>query len=170
MRVLGIDCGTERTGWGVVDSDGRDHRFVAAGLIETDPKLPLAARLRLIARELRQVIAEYGPALAGVEDVFYAANVRSALKLAHARGVALLALAEAGLEVGEYPPATVKSSVVGHGRAEKAQVQMMVRSLLRLETEIQLRAVKSEDAADALAVAICHAVHRVPHAVEEALP
>lgn len=152
MRVLGIDCGTERTGYGVIESDGRMHRMIAAGFIRTIVKSPFESRLREISRGLCEVISRYGPSAAAVEEVFYAANVKTALKLAHVRGVALLAISEAGLELGEYSPLEVKTSVVGYGRAEKHQVQLMVRSLLSLDA-----AIVSEDAADALAVAICHA-------------
>ncbi len=155
MRVLGVDCGTERTGYGVISSDGRTHRLVAAGVIRTSPKDPLAVRLVHIARELRELIRRHEPETAAVEDVFCSTNVKSALKLAHVRGVALLAAAEAGLECGEYSPLEIKASVVGYGRAEKSQVQMMVRSLLHLDREIA-----SEDASDACAVAICHATRR----------
>ena len=152
MRVLGIDCGTERTGYGLIESDGRDHRMVAAGVIRTSPKWPLEQRLLEIAAGLRRLIREYAPEAAAVEEVFLAVNARSALKLAHARGVALLAIAEAGIGLGEYSPMEVKTSVVGYGRAEKCQVQLMVQSILRLPEKIE-----SEDACDALAVAICHA-------------
>ena len=154
MRVLGIDCGSERTGYGIVDSDGVDHRLVAAGVIRTSPKWAFEKRLLEIAGGLRRLIGEHSPECAAVEGVFYSANVKTALKLAHVRGVALLALAEAGIDLAEYSPLEVKTSVVGYGRAEKGQVQMMVRSLLRLAEPIQ-----SEDACDALAVAICHATH-----------
>ena len=152
MRVLGIDCGSERTGYGVIDSDGLDHRMVAAGEIRTDRKLPFEKRLLEIAGGLRRLIQEHVPESAAVEEVFYSTNVKTALKLAHVRGVALLAIAEAGLEMAEYSPLEVKSSVVGYGRAEKSQVKLMVRSLLGLA-----EAIESEDACDALAVAICHA-------------
>ena len=152
MRVLGIDCGVERTGYGVIESDGRTHTLLAAGVIRTSPAAPLETRLLRIAEGLRAAIGLHSPAAAAVEEVFHAANVKTALKLAHVRGVALLVAAEAGLEMGEYSPLEVKSSVVGYGRAEKSQVQLMVRSLLRLDREIE-----SEDACDALAVAICHA-------------
>lgn len=153
MRVLGIDCGAERTGYGVIDSDGRVHRMVAAGVIRTRPGKPMGARLLEVARGLGEVIQQYHPQAAAVEDVFHAVNVKTALKLAQVRGVALLAVAEAGLELGEYSPLKIKSSVVGYGRAEKRQVQLMVSSLLGLAT------VPSEDASDAIAVAICHATH-----------
>lgn len=152
MRVLGIDCGTEKTGYGVIDSDGRSHRMVVCGVIRTDTRQQLHSRLLVIAKGLRDVIGGHRPEAAAVEEVFYSANVKTALKLAHARGVALLAAAEAGLELGEYSPLEIKTSVVGYGRAEKSQVQLMVRSLLQLD-----QPVASEDAADALAVAICHA-------------
>jgi crossover junction endodeoxyribonuclease RuvC len=155
MRVLGIDCGTERTGYGVIDSDGCTHHLISAGVIRTNTKSPLEARLQEISRELRRVIARDEPGAAAVEEVFYSANVKTALKLAHVRGVALLAVSEAGLELGEYSPLEIKISVVGYGRAEKRQVQVMVGSLLHLEQPIE-----SEDACDALAVAVCHATHR----------
>ena len=155
MRVLGIDCGTERTGYGVIASDGREHRLVAAGVIRTRIDAPLQTRLFEIARGLREVIREHQPEAVAVEQVFHAANSKTALKLAHVRGVALLAAAEAGLELGEYSPLEIKSSVVGYGRAEKSQVQRMVGSLLALDQPIA-----SEDACDALAAAICHATKR----------
>jgi crossover junction endodeoxyribonuclease RuvC len=157
MRVLGIDCGADRTGYGVIDSDGRAHRMLAAGVIHTSAKAPLEARLLEIWRRLRDVIREYAPAAAAVEEVFYAANVKTALKLAHVRGIALLAVSEAGLEFGEYSPLEVKISVVGYGRAQKHQVQRMVRSLLGFEAAGGAPALDSEDACDAIAVAICHA-------------
>jgi crossover junction endodeoxyribonuclease RuvC len=152
VRVLGIDCGSERTGYGVIDSDGRAHRLVAAGVIRTSPKRPFELRLAEISKALRELLARYAPEAAAVEEVFYAANVKTALKLAHVRGVALAAVAEASVDFAEYSPLSIKTSVVGYGRAEKAQVKLMVRELLRLE-----EAIESEDASDALAVAICHA-------------
>lgn len=154
MRVLGIDCGTERTGYGVIDSDGRAHRMVTAGCIRSSARDPLERRLLNIGAALRQVISEYRPDFAAVEEVFFAVNARSALKLSHVRGVALLAAAEASVEVAEYSPLEVKMSVVGYGRAQKSQVQQMVASLLRLAEPLA-----SEDASDALAIAICHATH-----------
>lgn len=154
MRVLGIDCGSQRTGYGVIESDGRDHRVVTAGTICTSPKWPFEQRLLEIAAGLRRIMGEHAPEFAAVEEVFHSANAKTALKLAHVRGVALLVIAEAGLKLAEYSPLEVKMSVVGYGRAEKCQVQMMVQSLLGLPEPID-----SEDAADALAVAICHATH-----------
>ncbi|MGB6946672.1 MAG: crossover junction endodeoxyribonuclease RuvC [Bryobacteraceae bacterium] len=152
MRILGIDCGTENTGYGLIESDGRSHRMVTSGSIHTSPRQPLELRLLAIAQGLRQVIQAHTPESAAVEEVFYAQNVKTALKLSHARGVVLLTMAEAGLAVGEYSPLEIKTSVVGYGRAEKQQVKLMVHSLLALETKID-----SEDACDAIAVAICHA-------------
>jgi crossover junction endodeoxyribonuclease RuvC len=154
MRILGIDCGTEHTGYGLIDSDGRSHRMLAAGCIDTSPREALQTRLLGIAKGLRQVISDHQPEAAAVEEVFYAQNVKTALKLSHARGVVLATVAEAGLAVGEYSPLEIKTSVVGYGRAEKQQVKRMVHSLLGLEEEIA-----SEDACDAIAVAICHATH-----------
>ena len=151
QRILGIDCGTERTGYGVIESDGVAHLMIDAGVLKTDTKEPLAQRLLTIANGLRQIVNRHQPDCVAVEDVFHAVNARSALKLAHVRGVALLAVAESGLPLGEYSPMEVKMSVVGYGRAEKSQVQMMVRSLLSLDRELP------EDASDAVAVAICHA-------------
>lgn len=160
MRVLGIDCGSERSGYGVIDTDGVEHQLVASGVIRTDPKASFPFRLLEIASELRELIGEHRPEMAAVEQVFYSANVKTALKLAHVRGVALLAIAEAGLEAGEYSPLEIKTSVVGYGRAEKSQVQLMVRSLLHLSELID-----SEDACDALAVAICHATRTASFAL-----
>jgi crossover junction endodeoxyribonuclease RuvC len=150
--VLGIDCGTERTGWGVISSDGRSHRVIAHGLIRTSPRDPLEVRLREIAAVLRAVLEEHKPDAAAVEEVFFSQNVKTALKLAHVRGVALLAAAEARVTLGEYSPLEVKTSVVGYGRAEKQQVGQMVRLLTGLQQDME-----SEDVSDALAVAICHA-------------
>ena len=151
MRVLGIDCGSVRTGYGIIDSDGRRHAIVSAGTIHVSSKESLEKRLMAIAGELRAVIAQFHPDAAAVEQVFHAVNPQSALKLAHVRGVALLVVAEANLVCGEYSPLLIKQCVVGYGRAAKAQVQYMVRSLLGES------APKQADACDALAVAICHA-------------
>ena len=152
MRVLGIDCGSERTGYGVIESDGAAHRLLIAGVIRTSSKAPFETRLLEIASGLRGLIREHAPESAAVEGIFHAINVKTALKLAHVRGIALLAVAEAGIALAEYSPLEVKTSVVGYGRAEKFQVQTMVQSLLRLPAMVE-----SEDASDALAVAICHA-------------
>ena len=154
MRILGIDCGSARTGYGVIESDGRDHRMLVSGVICTNTKWPFEKRLLEIAGELRRLMREYQPEFAAVEEVFHAVNAKTALKLAHVRGAVLLTIAAAGVRIAEYSPLEVKINVVGYGRAEKCQVQMMVQSLLRLP-----EAIASEDAADALAVALCHATH-----------
>lgn len=160
MRILGIDCGTEKTGFGVIDSDGRRHQLVTAGVVRTRTSDSLDKRLMSIATELRSVLAACSPAVMAVEEVFHAVNTKSALKLAHVRGVALLLAAEAGIPVTEYSPLEVKMSVVGYGRAEKQQVHMMVRSLLGISQQFE-----SFDASDALAVAICHGTHASTMAV-----
>jgi crossover junction endodeoxyribonuclease RuvC len=154
MRVLGIDCGSERTGYGVIDSDGRLHRMVAAGCVRTAARDPFERRLLQIAGELRSLITQHRPECAVIEEVFFAANAKSALKLSHVRGVALLIAAEAALPVAEYSALEVKKTVVGYGRAEKTQVQMMVASILGLGAPLE-----SQDASDALAIAMCHAVN-----------
>ena len=151
MRIAGIDCGTEITGFGIIDTDGRSHRFVTAGSIRTKAFDPLERRLKWIADQLRTTIQDFSPEIVAVEEVFYAVNAKSALKLAHVRGAAMLVAAEAGLSVCEYSPLDIKISVVGYGRAEKQQVQMMVLSLLGINQQFA-----SFDATDALAVAICH--------------
>ena len=150
MRVIGIDCGTERTGWGVIESDGRRHAVLAHGVITLSPRDRLETRLMAVGVAMRTLLVEHTPEAAAVEEVFFAQNVKTALKLAHVRGVVMAAIAEAGVSLGEYSPLSVKSSVVGYGRAEKSQVQLMVRTLTGVTVE-------SEDAADAVAVAICHA-------------
>jgi len=146
--VLGIDPGTRRLGWGIVKKDGTRLVHIAHGVIVTDGDDPIAKRLVLIEHELVGVVERYAPARASVEALFFAKDAQAAAKLGHARGVALLVCARAGMEVAEYPPARVKRTVAGAGRAEKAQVAQMVRALLGLV------AVPPADAADALAVAI----------------
>lgn len=163
MRVLGIDCGTERTGYGVIDTDGRKHSLISSGVIRTSTRQPLSVRLLEIGNGLRRIIQEHHPDQAAVEAVFHAVNVKSALTLAHARGVALFTVTEAGLALGEYSPLEVKNSVVGYGRAEKSQVQFMVQSILKLPEKLD-----SEDASDAVAVAICHATHTLTRSRAEA--
>jgi crossover junction endodeoxyribonuclease RuvC len=152
VKVFGIDPGSERTGYGCVETDGSRHRLVVCGAIATSPRATFPEKLLTIYRALGEVLAQTAPACVAVENLFHAANVRSALKLGHARGVAILAAVERGLPVVEYTPAEIKRAVVGYGRAEKHQVQEMVRLLLGL-SEVPT----PHDAADALAVAICHA-------------
>lgn len=156
MRVFGIDPGSDRTGYGCVDSDGRQHRLVLCGAVRTRASDTFPDKLGAIHRQLSTLIAECRPDCVVIEDLFHAANVRSALKLGHARGVAMLAAVEAGLSVVEYTPAEIKRAVVGYGRAEKPQIQQMVKLLLGLD-----RVPSPHDAADALAVAICH-LHAAP--------
>lgn len=155
MRVFGIDCGTEFTGYGVVEADcrARTPRLVhlAAGTIRLNKKNKTPQRLAQVFSELTAMIAMHKPDVVAIEEVFFSANAKSALKLGQVRGVALLAAAMSGLPVAEYAPLKIKSAVVGYGLAAKEQVQFMVTRLLELE-----RAPESPDAADALAIAICH--------------
>ena len=155
MRVFGIDCGTNCTGYGVVDVQaGRlETRLiaVAAGGLKLAKDQPLPLRLEYIFSELSALLELHRPDVVAVEEVFYSVNAKSALKLGHVRGVALLAAAIRGLPVAEYSPLTIKSAVVGYGMAQKAQVQFMVARLLNLD-----RSPEPADAADALAIAICH--------------
>jgi crossover junction endodeoxyribonuclease RuvC len=151
VRIFGIDPGSERTGYGCVETDGRRHHLVACGAIAAAAGDSFPARLARIHRELSSLLATCKPECVAIESLFHAANVRSALKLGHARGVAVLAAVEAGCPVVEYTPSEIKRAVVGYGRAEKPQVQQMVKLLLGLD-----KAPSPHDAADALAVAICH--------------
>ncbi len=152
MRVLGIDCGTEYTGYGVVELLDDDRLVcIVCGAIKVSPRDPMPMRLSRISIGLQELICEHRPDRVAIEDVFYAVNVKSALKLGQVRGVAMLAAATAGLEVAEYSPLSIKSAVVGYGKAEKHQVQQMVTRLLNLN-----QVPESPDAADALAIAICH--------------
>lgn len=152
MRVLGIDCGTEYTGYGVVElcPDGK-LVCLTCGAIKLSPRDPMPERLATIFDRLAAIIEGQRPDNVAIEDVFYALNVKSALKLGQVRGVAMLAASSAGLEVAEYAPLSIKSAVVGYGKAEKQQVQHMVTRLLNLAAPPE-----SPDAADALAIAICH--------------
>jgi crossover junction endodeoxyribonuclease RuvC len=155
MRVFGIDCGTEVTGYGVVETcdAGREPRLLcsALGAIRLPKGRPLPERLAQVYRELTAEIGRWQPEVVAIEEVFYSVNAKSALKLGQVRGVALLAAASMGLPVAEYAPLRIKSSVVGYGLAKKEQVQFMVARLLALKELPQ-----PADAADALAIAICH--------------
>jgi crossover junction endodeoxyribonuclease RuvC len=155
MRILGIDPGSGSTGYGIIDTDGSQHRAILYGVIKTNSKRPFHERLLKIHSDLAEILSREKADIMAVEEVFHATNVQSALRLGHARGVALLVAAQHGLDVCEYSPLEIKNAVVGYGRAEKTQVQAMVRLLLNLP-EIP----SPNDAADALAVAICHA-HRM---------
>ena len=152
MRVLGIDCGTEFTGYGVVELLPQGElRCCGCGAIKLAARDVMPKRLASVFQRLGEVIREHEPDEVAIEDVFYAVNVKSALKLGQVRGVAMLAASSRGLPVSEYSPLSIKSAVVGYGRAEKQQVQQMVTRLLNLEAPPD-----SPDAADALAIAICH--------------
>ncbi len=164
MRVFGIDPGSIRTGYGCVDTDGRRHTLVICGALVTPAGASLPDKLHAIYSGLRQLIADARPDCVAVESVFHSANARSALVLGHARGVAILAAVEAGRPVVEYTPAEIKRAVTGYGRAEKQQIQLMIKLLLGLDA-----IPTPHDAADALAVAICH-LHQVPTAAQVAEP
>jgi crossover junction endodeoxyribonuclease RuvC len=159
IRILGIDPGLRRTGWGLVTCDGNRLGFLACGSLATDDKAALAMRLLSIHDGLRQVVSEHAPDEAAVEETFVNSNARSTLKLGHARAVALLVPALAGLPVAEYAANLVKKTVVGSGHAEKRQIHAMVRMLLPKADP------PSDDAADALAIAITHAHHRKARAL-----
>jgi len=150
-RVLGIDPGLASTGWGVVEVDGSHYRHVAHGVIRTSPDLPVGERLLKLSREIRDIIITHKPEESGVESLYFARNATSAIPVAQARGVVLLALTELGVPSREYPPQAIKQAIVGEGRAEKQQVQELVRLLLGLDVPP-----KPDHASDALAAAICH--------------
>jgi crossover junction endodeoxyribonuclease RuvC len=152
MRVMGIDCGSEYTGFGVVE-EMADRKLIChtTGAIKLKSGTPMATKLQKIFVDLTAIITEHQPEIVAIEDVFYALNVKTALKLGQVRGVAMLAASASGLQVTEYSPLSIKSAVVGYGRAEKHQVQQMVMRLLNLSI-----APEPMDASDALAIAICH--------------
>jgi crossover junction endodeoxyribonuclease RuvC len=154
VRIFGIDPGSVRTGYGCIESDGTRHRLVACGAIAASARLPFPDRLLKIHVELTALLTRCRPDGVAVESLFHAVNARSALQLGHARGVALLAASQAGVPIAEYSPAEIKRAVVGYGRAEKSQVQQMIRLLLGLA-----EAPQPFDVSDALAVAICHSHH-----------
>jgi crossover junction endodeoxyribonuclease RuvC len=154
IRIIGIDPGLRRTGWGLIESDGNRLIYVACGSVETREGDALGVRLVMLHDGLARVIADFAPAEAAVETTFVNANAAATLKLGQARGIAMLVPARAGLAVSEYAPNVVKKTVVGAGHGEKAQIRMMVGVLLPKADP------QSEDAADALAIAICHAHHR----------
>jgi crossover junction endodeoxyribonuclease RuvC len=151
MRVLGIDPGIAITGYGVVGEVQGELQPLAFGVIKTPADQPLPRRLQSIYRAISDLAEEWKPTAAAVEELFFSRNVRTAMSVGQARGVALLALADAGLDVAEYTPLVIKQAVTGYGSADKAQMQDMVRLLLRLK-----KVPRPDDAADALAVAICH--------------
>ena len=151
MKIFGIDPGSERTGYGCIESAGSRHRLVICGSLSAPARATFPERLQVIHAGLQALLERHRPECVAIENIFHARNVRSALKLGHARGVALLAASEAGLPVVEYSPAEIKRAVVGYGRAEKPQVQKMITLLLGLDAPPT-----PHDVADALAVAVCH--------------
>ena len=156
MRVLGIDPGSETTGWGVVEGDNNGQRYhlVEFGIVKLSSSATFSSRLLKISRALEEIIDRLSPDACAIEEAFYSVNPKVILKLGQVRGVALLAAERAALEIGEYSPRLVKQTVAGYGNAEKQQVQQMVRVLLSLTAVPE-----PHDAADALAVAICHFHH-----------
>jgi crossover junction endodeoxyribonuclease RuvC len=171
MRIFGIDPGSERTGYGCIESSGSRHHLIACGILSAPARSTFPEKLLAIHRGLTTLLERHRPECVAIENIFYAKNVRSALKLGHARGVALLAASAASIAVVEYSPAEIKRAVVGYGRAEKHQVQAMMKLLLGLDA-----APSPHDVADALAVAICHihtsssVVGRVAQAAGERAP
>jgi crossover junction endodeoxyribonuclease RuvC len=161
VKIFGIDPGSERTGYGCVETDGSRHRIIISGAIRTPAAATFPEKLLKIHAGLATLIGECRPDCVAIENIFHAVNARSALKLGHARGVAMLAAVEAGLPVVEYTPAEVKRAVVGYGRAEKHQVQQMVKLILGL-AELPT----PHDASDALAIAICHGHSLLPAGIE----
>ena len=152
MRIFGVDPGSERTGYGCIETQDSRHRVLASGALSPSARVPFPEKLLAIHQGLTTLIRTHTPDVVAVEDLFYARNARSALKLGHVRGVVLLAASEASLPVVEYAPTEVKLAVVGYGRADKQQVQQMIMLLLGLKT-----APTPLDVSDALAVAVCHA-------------
>jgi crossover junction endodeoxyribonuclease RuvC len=161
VKIFGIDPGSERTGYGCIESNGSRHRLVICGFLSGPDRATFSEKLNAIHSGLHELLLLHKPDCIAVEDIFHARNVRSALRLGHARGVVLLAASQARVPVREYAPAAIKRAVVGYGRAEKPQVQQMVKLLLGLD-EVP----KPHDVADALAVAICH-VHTGTGAIAE---
>ena len=151
MRILGVDPGSGRTGYGCIETDGTRHRVIVCGTLTAPARAAFPEKLLAIHRGLSELLVQYEPSGMAIEDIFYAKNARSALKLAHVRGVLLLAASEASVPVWEYSPTEVKRAVVGYGRAEKHQVQQMVTLLLGMDD-----LPSPLDVSDALAVAICH--------------
>src|SRR5258705_3891285 len=154
MRILGIDPGSETTGWGVIEDDGRHYRLVECGTVRASTAQKFPARLLRIAKALEEIIERHSPDACAIEDGFLATNVKVTLKLGQVRGVAMLVAERAALGIHEYSPRLVKQTVVGHGNAEKFPVQQMVKTLLSLDSIPE-----SPHAADALSVAICHFHH-----------
>ncbi|KAA3662949.1 MAG: crossover junction endodeoxyribonuclease RuvC [Chloroflexi bacterium] len=151
MRILGLDPGTATTGYGIIDVEDGVFIPVTYGVIKTSPKMAMPNRLQVIEQELQALLDKYQPESAGIEEVFFGRNVTTAITVGQARGVLLLTLANAEIPIGEYSPPKIKDAVTGYGKADKQQVQLMVRNLLDLE-----ETPRPDDAADGLAVAITH--------------
>lgn len=152
MRILGIDPGTAIVGFGIIDCDGDNYKMVDAGVIRTPANQALELRLKTIFDDLTEIIKEHKPEEASVEDLFFAKNVTTAMSVSHARGVILLAINQSGIDQSSYTPLQIKQALTGYGRAEKSQIQEMVKIFLKLK-EVP----KPDDCADALAAALCHA-------------
>ena len=151
-RIIGIDPGLANTGYGIIETEGSTYRCNGHGVIRTNKDLPSGERLLIIGRELEEIIRRHHPDQAGIEDIFFAKNAATAIPVAQAKGVILMTLARHGIPAGEYPPQAIKQAIVGRGRADKGQIQELVKILLGLDT-----IPKPDHAADALAVAICRA-------------
>lgn len=154
MRVLGIDPGSETLGWGVVEGSGMKYSLADYGTVKSNPKEPFSKRLMKVYRGVEEIVEQFQPNVLSIEDAFYSVNVKVAMKLGQVRGVMLLLAEQRGIEIAEYAPRLIKQTVVGHGNAEKHQVAEMVRILLKMKT-----VPTPHDAADALAIAICHFHH-----------
>ena len=154
MKVLGIDPGSQTLGWGIVEGRGLKYQGIAYGTVKSSPREAFSKRLLKISDGIDEVIEKFDPDILSIEEAFYAKNVKVAMKLGQVRGAVLLIGEKAGLEISEYSPKTIKQTVVGYGNAEKSQVQEMVRILLKLS-----KTPEPHDAADALAIAICHFHH-----------
>ncbi len=151
MRILGIDPGYAILGWGVIDMKGNHFKVIDYGAVTTDSKMEMPDRLKVLYNSLMDIIVRYEPDVASVEELFFNTNAKTAILVGQARGVAVLACANSGLEIDEYTPLQIKQALVGYGRAEKKQVQLMVKTILNLKD-----VPKPDDTADALAAAICH--------------
>ena len=162
MRILGIDPGTATVGWGILEVNGGNMTALAYGHIATSPALPLSERIAEIARDLREISRQYSPEEASVEKIFFFKNQKTVIAVSQARGAILLTLETHGIRLSEYTPLQVKQSLTGYGRAEKKQMQIMIKSILKL-SEIP----KPDDVADALALALCHANSRAMNALLE---
>jgi crossover junction endodeoxyribonuclease RuvC len=154
MRILGLDPGTATTGYGIIEIVEGDPHLVTFGVIRTDARLPMPQRLQVIYEEISALLTEYEPDTAAVEEVFFGRNITTAITVGQARGVLILALANAGVPIEEYSPPKIKDAVTGYGKADKHQVQLMVRNLLHLD-----ETPRPDDAADGLAVALTHYQH-----------